>query len=298
MRIQRIYILLVACLMLCTKLLGQDLQAKLTINTVKIQSVDGQVMTELEETIRRMLNEQTWSHARFDQKERIDCTIGITLNSMSGQSDYRAEIHITARRPVYNSVYITPIINYRDTKFDFTYILGQTLDYNEMSLTNNVVGVIAFYVNIILGLDFDSFSLYGGTSYFTKAMEIANQAQSLGTKGWEPFDGRSRYDLALAFTEEKSKVFRKLWYNYHRLGLDEMAGNASRGRIRILETLKDLEALQVERPSSVLFTFFADCKLEEFIKVCEKATVEEKKDAKERLKKLFPAKRTLIDTMK
>lgn len=299
MRMKNIFILIAICLMsFSVSVSGQDLQAKLTINTSKVQSVDGQAMAELEDAVRRMLNEQTWSHAKFDQKERIDCTVGITLNSVSGQNDYRAEVHITARRPVYNSVYVTPIINYRDTKFDFTYVLGQNLDYSEMSLTNNLVGVIAFYINIILGLDFDSFSLYGGTPYFAKAMEIANQAQTLGTRGWEPFDGRSRYDLALALTEEKSKGFRKLWYNYHRLGLDEMAGNPSRGRIRILETLKDLEALQAERPNSVLIAFFADCKLDEFIKICEKATPEEKKDAKNRLKKLFPAKRTLIDSMK
>lgn len=284
--------------MFCVNLSAQELQAKLTVNSSKIQSVDKQVVSELEEAIRRMLNEQNWSNAKFEKNERIDCTIAITLNTMPAENSFGAEIHITARRPVYNSVYVTPTINYRDTKFDFTYMLGQMLDYNEMSLNNNIVGVIAFYINIMLGLDFDSFSPNGGTPYFAKAMEIANMAQSLGTKGWEPFDGKSRYDLALAFTEENSKSFRTLWYNYHRLGLDEMANNPSRGRIRIIETLKELEALQTARPNSILLTFFVDTKLDEFIKICEKATTEEKREIKDRLKKLFPAKRSLIDGMK
>lgn len=293
-----IYIFSAVCLLLPTNISAQELQAKLTVNSSKIQSVDQQMISELEESIRRMLNEQTWSHAKFGKNERIDCSIGITLNTMPSENSFGAEIHITARRPVYNSVYMTPTINYRDSKFDFSYMLGEILDYNEMSLNNNIVAVVAFYINIIIGLDFDSFSLYGGTTYFNKAMDIANMAQTLGSKGWEPFDGKSRYDLALALTEENSKSFRTLWYNYHRLGLDEMAGNPSRGRIRILETLKELEALQSARPNSILFTFFADTKLDEFVKLCEKATAEEKKDIKERLKKLFPAKRSMIDEMK
>lgn len=293
-----IVVFFIGCFLFCSGLSAQELNAKLTISDSKIQSMDKQIVTELTEAIRRMLSEQNWSTAKFEKNERIDCSIGITLNTMPSENTFGAEIHITTRRPVYNSAYVTPTMNYRDSKFDFSYMLGQTLDYNELSVSNNIVAVISFYANIILGLDFDSFSLYGGTPYFTRAMEIANMAQSLGTKGWEPFDGKSRYDLALALTEESSKSFRTLWYNYHRLGLDEMAGNASRGRIRILETLKELETLQSNRPNSILLPLFSDTKLDEFIKVCEKATSEEKKDVKERLKKLFPAKRSLIDAMK
>lgn len=281
-----------------TYLSAQELDAKVSINTSKIQSVDNSAILELESTIRQMLNEQTWSNAKFDKNEKIDCTIGITLNTMPSENTYGAEIHITARRPVYNSAYVTSTINYRDTKFDFTYLMGQNLDYNKINISNNIVGVIAFYINIIVGLDFDSFSLGGGQAYFAQAMEIANMAQPLGTRGWEPFDGKSRYDLALALTEDNAKHFHSLWYNYHRMGLDEMASNPSRGRLRILETLTDLEAIRNTRPNSILLPIFAESKLDEFVRICSKATSEEKKDAKERLKKLFPAKRTIIEGIK
>lgn len=292
---KRIYILFIISTFFNFFLFGQELDAKLSINQSKIQSVDNQAIKELEEAIKQMLNEQIWSNAKFDRNEKIDCSIGITLNTMPAENTYGAEIHITARRPVYNSVYTTPTLNHRDTKFDFTYILGQTLDYNQISLNNNVVAVIAFYINIILGLDFDSFSLGGGQPYFAQAMDIANKAQTLGTKGWEPFDGKSRYDLALALTEDNSKNFHSLWYNYHRLGLDEMSSNAARSRLRILEVVKDLEAIHASRPNSTLLTLFSETKLEEFVKVCSQATAEEKKDMKTRLKKLFPSKRTIID---
>lgn len=277
--------------------LAQELNARLTINSSKIQSADQQVIKELETAIKRLLTDQSWSNAKFETKERIDCSIGITLNAYEG-STYSADIQITSRRPVYGSAYVTTLLNYKDAKFDFSYMLGQQLQYNEMSLDNNIVAVIAFYINIILGLDFDSFALNGGKPYFTAAMDIANKAQTLGVKGWEPFDGKSRYDLALALTEESSKSFHTLWYNYHRQGLDEMSSNVPRGRIRMIETLKDLESLQEARPNSLLLNIFADAKLDEFIKACEKATDEEKKDIKARLIKIYPAKRTQINAMK
>ena len=277
---------------------AQDLNARLTVTASKIQSVDKDAVREIEESVRSMLNEQNWTNAQFGQNEKIDCTVAISLNTMPAENSYGAEIHITSRRPVYNSSYETVLINYRDTKFDFNFMRGQILDYNGLSLNNNLVGVIVFYINILIGLDFDSFSLNGGQPYFAKAMEIANQAQTLGTKGWEPFDGKSRYDLALALTEESSKSFHSLWYNYHRMGLDEMAVNSSRGRIRILETLKDLETLKQSRPNSVLLTLFMEAKLDEFVKICGEATAEEKRDIKSRLKKLFPSKGNLIDNIK
>lgn len=299
MMMNKIYYILFFCLALIVlPVESQELNAKLTINSSKIQSVDQEAIKEMEASLKTMLNEQSWSHTKVGKNERIDCTITITLNTMPAENTYGGEIYIVARRPVYNASYETTLLNYRDTKFDFTYMRGQTLDYNEISLNNNLVGVIAFYTNIILGLDFDSFAPNGGNPYFTKAMEIANLAQTLGTRGWEPFEGKSRYDLALALTEDNSKHFHNLWYNYHRLGLDEMTSNASRARIRILETLNDLETIQKARPNSLLLAIFSEAKLVELVNICEEATNEEKKNAKDRLKKLFPAKRTQIDEMK
>lgn len=294
---RQLSIILLALIISVNNIYSQELDAKITINSSKIQSVDQQAISNLEESIKQLVNEQIWSNAKFGINEKIDCTIGITLNNMPSENTYGAEIHITTRRPVYNSAYVSPTINYRDSRFDFTYLLGQNLYYNEINISDNIVATIAFYINIIIGLDFGSFSLNGGQQYFIQAMDIANKAQSLNTKGWEPFNGKSRYDLALALTEESSKSFHTLWYNYHRLGLDEMSGNATRGRLRIIGTISELETLQSARPNSILLTLFSETKLDEFVKICSESTTEEKKDIKNRLKKIFPAKKSLIDTI-
>ncbi len=291
-----IYIILLA--LACIPVQAQELNARLTINTQKLQSADKQLFSSLESNLNQMLNEQKWTDATFSRQERIDCTIAITLSDTKvDDNTYAADIQITARRPVYNSTYITPTLNFRDTEFSFDYEQGQTLNFNSMYVDNNLVAVVSYYAYLIIGIDFDSFSLNGGKPYFAKAMEIANMAQSLNTNGWEPFSGKNsnRYDLAMALTEESSSSFHTMWYNYHRLGLDEMAANASRGRIRIIEAINnDLQKLYEARSSSPLITVMAETKVDEIVRVCSKATDEEKKDLKTLLSKIFPTKSSLI----
>ncbi len=279
---------------------AQELNAKVSINTQRLQSSNKDLFSGLESSLNQLLNDQKWTNISFGRQERIDCTFMIYINENTQENTYSAEMQITARRPVYNSTYVTSTFNYRDTQFEFVYMSGLPLDFNTMNVDNNLIAVISFYAYIVLGLDFDSFSLNGGRPYFDKAMEIANMAQSLNTAGWEPFSGKNnnRYDLAVALTEESSASFHQMWYNYHRLGLDEMAANASRGRIRIIESLSDIQKLYESRPSSLLFSILSEAKLDEIIRVCSEATHEEKQDVKKLLFKIFPTKNRVIDSLK
>lgn len=279
---------------------AQELNAKLTINTQNIPSVSRDRFVDLQSTLTQLINEQQWTDATFTMRERIDCSIIITINEMDSETSFKAEIQVTSRRPVYNSTYITQVFNYRDTQFNFDYVQGQSYNFNSMNITDNLVATLAYYAYVVIGLDFDTFSSNGGRTYFAKALNIANSAQSLNTKGWEPFsNNKNRYDLALALTDEASKDFHSLYYNYHRLGLDEMAANPSRGRMRILESVNtDLQKLYETRPSSPLLTVFAESKLEELMKVCSEATSEEKQLMKKKLIQWFPTKNNIISTLK
>ncbi|WP_165043074.1 DUF4835 family protein [Dysgonomonas sp. ZJ709] len=278
---------------------AQELNAKLTLNSQKVQSPNRELITSLENAVNQLLNEQKWTDATFSRTERIDAIVGITVNEMPTENSFIADIQITTRRPVYNSTYVTPILNYRDTQFEFSYLMGQSVDFNNYNVTSNLVATIAFYSYIIIGLDFDSFSLNGGRPYFDKALDIANKAQTLNTKGWEPFSGKgNRYDLAVALTDESSKSFHKMWYNYHRLGLDEMSSNPARARIRVIESIADLQKVYEARPSSLLLTLFAETKMEELVRICSQATTEEKQEIKKKLLLMFPTKNNIINTLK
>lgn len=278
---------------------SQEMNMRLTINADRIQGTDNTVYTTLQDNLSQMVNGRKWTDLTFQPNEKIDCSMLITINSEE-QDVYNAEIQITVNRPVYNSSYTTPLFNYRDTEFEFNYIAGQNLEFSENNVDNNLTAVIAYYVYIILGLDFDSFSLNGGKPFFEKAMSIANSAQSLSsTKGWNPFgNDHNRYALALAFTEESSSVFHPMWYNYHRKGLDEMVANPTRGRVEIEKTIPDLQKIRQSRPASPLLSFWSDTKLDEVINIYTKATREEKQQTAQILETLFPTKRHIISNIR
>lgn len=291
-------IILYIILFVCTSatLCAQELNAKITINRQKIQSPNNELFSSLETAVNRLMNEQKWTETTFNKNERIDCIIAITINEMAGENSFIAEIQITGRRPVYNSNYITSLMNHKDNSFAFNYTMGESMEFNSMNIGSNLIATMSFYAYVLIGLDFDSFSPNGGRPYFEKALEIANNAQSLNTKGWEPFSGNNnRYDLGVALTDEASKSFHTMWYNYHRLGLDEMAANPLRGRINIIATLADLQKVYDARPSSPLITFFGDTKLDELLKISSQATSEEKKEIKKVLLQLFPTKNSMIN---
>ena len=277
---------------------SQEMNMRITVNSDRIQGTDKTVFTTLQDVLTQFVNGRKWTDATFLANEKLDCSMLITITSVE-QDVYNGEIQVIASRPVFNSSYTTPLFNYKDTEFEFNYILGQNLDFSENNVDNNLSATIAYYVYIILGLDFDSFSLNGGKPYFEKAMSIATTSQTLSNKGWTPFgNDKNRYALALALTEESSSVFHPMWYNYHRKGLDEMVANSTRGRVEIEMTIPDLQKIYQARPASPLLSFWSDTKLDEVISVYTKATSEEKEQAAKILESLFPTKRHIINNIK
>lgn len=278
---------------------GQELNARVTVNSDKIQGTNKSVFTTLQTSLMEFINNRKWTDATFAINERIDCTMTIIVNEQEDNT-FSAEIQVQARRPVYNSAYTTTLLNYRDTEFDFEYVEFEQLEYNENTLTSNLTATVVFYIYVILGLDFDSFSPLGGKAYLEQAQQIVNMAQSQGTwNGWKAFDSNSnRHALITALTDNASEIFRNMWYTYHRRGLDEMAANPDRGRTTIIETLQALEEVRQVRPTSLLLQMYADSKLDEVVSIYSKATTQEKQVGLKLLSNIFPTQGNRLEALK
>lgn len=297
---KKFYFIYIVCMFISGMdlLEAQEFNMKITLNTNHIQGTDKSVFEKMEESLNKLVNDRKWTDATFATNELIEGSILITINEVQ-ENTYKGDVQIIVNRPVYNATYNTPLLNYRDTEFEFSYLLGENLEYIENNINSNLVATVAYYVYIILGLDFDSYALNGGKPYYEKAMQIVNNAQSLNTKGWAPFGGdRNRYAMAMALTEESSSVFHSMWYNYHRKGLDEMAANPSRGRAGVIATVPDLQTIYKARPASAILSFYGDTKLDELINIYSEATSEEKSEAYKILQPIFPTKRYVIDKIK
>jgi hypothetical protein len=277
---------------------AQEINARITVNSDKIQGTNKQVYTSLQNMLMEFVNTRKWTDAAFAINEKIDCTMTIIVNEHTDNS-FKSEIQIQARRPVYNSNYTTTLLNLQDSQFDFEYVEFSPLEYTPNTLENNLTATIVYYIYLVLGFDFDSFSPKGGTAFFQQAQQIVNLAQSQPAwSGWKAFENdRNRHAVITALTENASDAFREMWYSYHRKGLDEMAANADRGRITILEALPALEQLKSARPSSVLLQLFSDAKLDEVIAIYSKANMQEKQAGRKMLSNLYPTASGRLDAL-
>ncbi|MDR1499657.1 MAG: DUF4835 family protein [Tannerellaceae bacterium] len=288
-------------LLLLTTLYGakaQEINARVTVNSDKIQGTNKQVFTSLQTALTDFINSRRWTDATFSANERIECTFTLIINEHS-DNNFKAEIQVQARRPVYNSGYSTTTLNFQDRQLDFDYVEFAPLDYTDNTLESNLTATVVYYIYVVLGFDFDSFSLKGGGGFFEQAQQIVNLAQSQPSwNGWKAFDSdRNRHALVTALTEGASDTFRQMWYDYHRRGLDEMAANADRGRTTIIESLPALEELKKARPTSVLLQMFSDSKLDELIAIYSKANAQDKQAGLKMLSNLFPMASTRLEAL-
>ena len=287
-------------LVLGIRLQAQELNATVTVNSDRIQGTNKNVFTAMQRSLNQFINGNKWSNATFANNERIDCTFTLTIMEQTTETSFKAELFIMARRPVYNSTYVTTILNYRDTRVEFEYTENAQLEIVQMSINNNLVAIVAFYCNLILAMDFDSFSSLGGSIFYRQALTIAMQAQSNSSwTGWSAFDDRrSRTSIINAYMDESIKPFREMWYTYHRRSLDEMAANPDRGRTTLLNVIPVLKDIRNIRNSEILLQMFSDCKLNEIVSIASKANAEEKKSVYDLLQSVFPAASTQYESLK
>ena len=243
---------------------AQELNCVVTVNSDQVSQTNQQVITTLERSLTEFINKTRWTNQVYRENERVNCRIFITVSNFES-SRFQATIQLQSSRPVFNTSYETPVFNYKDDQFNFEYIEFQPLVFNENVFNSNLVGVLSYYVYIMLGLDADTFQLEGGTEYYKKAQGIVTQAQGSSFAGWgqTTSDNRTRFQLVDNLLSNTFREYRIALYNYHRKGLDIMADNNSTGKQIIAGSLRLFETLIQRRPNAFLIQTFFDAKAEE-----------------------------------
>ena len=259
---------------------AQELQVKVTINHSQIQGTDNSVFDNLQQTLEQFINERQWTDLQFQENERIQCNLNITVSKYNrDENKFECTALIQANRPVYNASYTTTLYNNRDASFHFEYAQFDQLNYNDETVDNQLTALAAYYAYLIIGLDLDSFSPLGGTDVLQRCMQLVNNAQDLGYPGWKSFeDSRNRFAIINDYLDEQMKPFRQLQYDYYRKGLDEMVNNAERGRTEISSALEEqLKKAHDNKPLSLLPQIWTDYKKDELVNIYKgKGTQKEK----------------------
>jgi hypothetical protein len=243
----------------------------------KITGVDPAVFQSMQKNISDFINSYKWTNDVYGNTEKIDLKIllNLTGNNVNGNvDDYAANMSIQATRPVFNSTYASPIINFVDKNvgFEFSQFAPLHFDDNAVSsgsdpMASNLTAIMAYYCYLVLALDYDSFSPDGGTQYLKKAQNVVtNSPEGKGISGWKAVEAtNNRYWLVDQMLNTRFEDVRKFWYTMHREGLDSMAAKPVDSRNRILTNLKKVYQVNKENPSSIYIQFLFNAKGDEFI---------------------------------
>lgn len=275
-------ILIVSFAFMSMLLSAQELRCNIQVTTPQIQGTNKQVFQTLQGAINEFVNSRSWTGYQFSPNERIECSMLFNIQEVIGNDQYRGTLQIQVRRPVYNSSYNTVLLNYIDNDLDFRYTEFQPLEFSETSHISNLTSILAYYIYVILGLDYDSFALKSGTEFFLKAEKIVNNAQNAIERGWrsgESTSRRNRYWLINNILNDEYGPVREFSYMYHRQGLDLLYDRLAQGRTNCAESIVLLQDLYRERPDPFMFFLQVtlDAKSDEFVSIFQGSPDEEKR---------------------
>lgn len=274
---------------------AQELKATITVVSNQVgNSVNPGVFKTLQTALNNFLNNRKWTSDNFLPNEKIDCNFLLNLESAGETNVYNASLTIQAARPVYNSSYLSPIINFRDENVTFKYVEFQQIEFNENRVSgsdaqvSNLTAVLAYYINMILAFDYDSFSPRGGDLYFQKAQNIVNNApDGRGISGWKAFDGvRNRYWLVENMLNSRYTIMHDVYYNYYRLGMDKFYEDENMARAEVMNVLNLLTNFNTENPNKMITQFFFQGKATELVKIFSKAPQQDKARASDLLQRM------------
>lgn len=258
---------------------SQDLLCKVTILDNQIQKSDKRIFRTLEQVLTEFMNNTKWSQDKIQTNERIECTIQIVLTAYDLQSNhFTGSAQIQSVRPVYGASYNTVLFNFNDENWEFDYTEFQRLDFSDNAFSSNLTSLLGFYAYYMLGLDYDSFGMLGGSPYFSKALSVATNAQQTGLAGWKPFEKsmRSRYNLIDNITNDRFTPIREAYYKYHRKGLDIMVKNPEEARKNIYASLEMVQKVFKVAQNTVLLQVFFEAKSDELVNIYKESTPSEK----------------------
>ena len=263
------------------------------VNSSQIQTSDRKIFQSLQTDIYEFVNNKNWTKTNIQNEERIECNFVINVSKKISSDEYEASIQIQSTRPVYGTSFKTPLFNYLDNNFRFKYLEYQSLEFSESTHISNLTSVLAFYVNIILGLDFASFSEYGGNEYFSIAQRIVNNAQNTAEPGWKAFESdKNRYWLVNDLLDPRYEDFHTSIYSYHRLGLDLLAEKPDDARFEITESIEALKSIYRNNSSAFILKIFFDAKADEIVNIYSEAFPNEKARIVKTLLEIDPSNST------
>jgi hypothetical protein len=272
------------------KAAAQELNCSVSVNDRQISGSSYDYISELQGAIQSYLNEHRWTDDRYEEHERILCSIQIVLTDVDSQFNFTAETVITVRRPIYNTFQHSSAVVISDNNWRFNYPRNKNLIHDELQF-DDLSSFLDFYAYVILGFDYDSFSELGGSRYFNRALNIFELGQNSGATGWGRSIGaqRNRFGLINDLNSSAYQDLRIAYYKYHRFGLDQFTLDPDLSQSEVIQALDIIRENKRMTSNNYLFDIFFDTKYTEIVALLRDADVQTRNMAYNILRDVDPA---------
>lgn len=296
---KKVVLLFLSVCMIAGYLKAQELNCQVSVIFPQIQGVNPAIFEQMENDIFEFMNNRKWTNDQFTVEERIECSIILNITEARASSNtYRAELQVISSRPVYGTDYQTPVLNVRDVNLVFDYFQNTQYNFNPDQFRNNLVSTLAYYAYMMIGFDYDTFALEGGTPYYQQAQRIVQSAQVSDAEGWKAFESdKNRYWLVEDILHRTFKPMRKTLYEYHREGLDVMNEKLREGRQKIMASLQGFEQIHRVKPLAYNTQQFFLAKSDEIVNIFSEADPPERNAVYEVVAKVDPGNLAKYDKM-
>lgn len=293
---------LVLFLFMAQSLTAQELICDVKVTYENVQQTDPSVFRNLEEKVRAFMNGTKWTTDKFEEEERIDCSLYLDILSEEGQNQFKAMATIKSTRPVYNSTYNSVMLDVIDNDFIFEFDPFTIIEYRQGEFSNNLTASLAFYAYTILGLDYDSFAMNSGKQYHEKARDIVMQASSTPFPGWTQNNTNnkgnlSKYWLNTNLTDNRYSPFKRIYYDYHRKILDGLYEKPQDSWDQMTKTLTMMDDFYKQNRNSPIVYMFFDAKSREIVNVMQKASPAQKQEVSELAQNIDPTNTKIYKTL-
>ena len=268
---------------------AQELKATVTINYDRVTNVNTQIFKTLQTQMTEFLNNTKFTKKEYEQNEKIECSFFLNISSYES-NDFGATLQVQSSRTIFNSSYSSSILNLNDNDVNFRYIEYENFVYDPNNFNSNLISIITYYANIIIGVDMDTFEEFSGTKQLETALNIMNMAQSSGYGGWTQSDSknRNRYFLISDLMSSTYAPYRKAMYEYHLKGLDLMSEDQKQAKEKIVESIKTISQINKVRPNALLTRTFFDSKTDEIVSIFSSGPAMPNNELLEILNKISP----------
>ena len=277
--------------------LSQEIRVRVTVNAAQVQNPSLDYLDQLAPLIEGYINDFNWTEHTFEEHERIRMNMQIALLSESN-GVFDANVVITAERPIYNTLQLTPTLIINDSQWRFTFNRNQTITHDPFQF-NDIASMLDFYVFLVLGMDFDTFSELGGTPFFRQAQNVLEIAAGVGALGWSTGTGtrRNRHFLINGLVNPNHESYRKALYQYHRHGLDIFTRSPERARTNIFAALELMQESRRQTTDDYAFEVFFGAKSREITSIFIDAEASQRLDAYVLLSNMDPGRLSEYDRL-